>query len=76
VNEVGTEGSATGKSVGSFQQDEFKSHNHSYSQFPGERGNIADGRHWESKQGETGYKGGKETRPKNVYVNYLIRFRA
>ncbi len=66
-------GTATGDNVGSRQDDEFKSHNHSYTSFPNSRGDIASGRYWQAGGSTTGATGGNETRPKNVYVNYLIR---
>ena len=62
-----------GDVVGSRQEDEFKSHSHQYDKFPGDSGNIADGRYWESEKKDTEETGGNETRPKNVYVYYLIR---
>lgn len=63
----------TSSGVGSLQQDEFKSHSHSYTKFPGKSGDIASGRYWESEGSTTGETGGSETRPKNMYLYYIIK---
>ena len=63
-----------GDNVGSVQDDEFKRHTHQYEKFPGHEGpNIASGSYWLPSQVETGPAGGNETRPKNVYVNWIIK---
>lgn len=67
-------GSNIGDRVGSVQQDQFRSHNHSYTKFPDGHGDIASGRHWKAQDTRTGSTGGSETRPKNVYVNFIIKF--
>lgn len=70
-------GGNTGNLVGSVQEDDFKSHSHklykhhrSYKgEDPGDKP-FDDGTDVESS---THPAGGKETRPKNAYVNFLIR---
>ncbi|KAB8031864.1 tail fiber protein [Fluviispira multicolorata] len=65
-----------GNKIGSLQFDEFMSHNHDYmvrginSIFSHAGGTGWD---WDAK-GTTTNTGGKETRPKNIYVNYLIKY--
>ncbi len=66
-------GGNPGDKVGSVQDDEFKSHTHGYTEFPGGRGGIAGGDYWSSKTSQTAATGGKETRPKNLYVNWIIK---
>jgi microcystin-dependent protein len=66
-------GGSTGDNVGSVQDDEFRSHTHQYQLFPGDRGGIASGQYWTAANAQTGPAGGSETRPKNVYVNWIIR---
>ncbi|NJL29698.1 MAG: tail fiber protein [Thermoanaerobaculia bacterium] len=66
------EGGNMGDKVGSVQHDEFKSHAHPYDKLT-ERGNIASGSYWKFGTVETGAVGGKETRPKNSYVNWIIK---
>jgi len=70
-------GGNTGNSVGSYQADEFKSHNHRIYQ----SGNFGTGQNansehhmagtWNTRHQEA--TGGSETRPRNVYVNYIIK---
>jgi len=71
-------GGSTGDRVGSLQGDEFKSHSHEY---------ISPRRHSENESNEMMYptqyrvnqsyqtseEGGAETRPKNIYVNWIIK---
>lgn len=61
--------------VGTQQDDEFKKHNHSYdkSTYKGKGKGDWSGNYWENDGSNTGKTGGSETRPKNVYVYYLIR---
>jgi hypothetical protein len=67
-------GGNAGDNVGSVQDDEFRSHQHQYTLFPGRRGGIASGDYWSTNDNaQTGPAGGNETRPKNVYVNWIIR---
>lgn len=66
----------TASGPGSMQSDEFKSHNHTVpmSNGPLSTDNFA---HRASNQVgtiNTGSAGGNETRPVNVYVNYLVRY--
>lgn len=71
-------GGASGNQVGSVQMDDFKSHNHNL------RVNYGPGelpRDWAYfySAGNTAYgysdsAGGSETRPRNTYVNYIIRY--
>lgn len=72
---AGAIGGATGNAVGSVQADELKSHQHSLIiggafAFNG-TGNLAVPTQINSLSGATG---GNETRPKNAYVNYIIKF--
>lgn len=66
------------ENVGSFQDDEFGSHNHILkTQRFGGRIEKADGAQWylgggDDGQDHTRYSGGRETRPRNVYVYYAI----
>ncbi len=62
-----------GDQVGSVQKDEFAWHTHSYSRFPGVRGEIASGTYWAQTGGTTGGTGGRETRPKNAYLYFIIK---
>ena len=62
-----------GPKVGSLQADELASHTHSYTQFPNGSGNMASGRYWDAQTADTGSTGGNETRPKNMYLNFLIK---
>ena len=66
-------GGNSGDKVGSIQDDQFKEHTHTYNMFPHSRGDIASGRYWQGGPGQTGKAGGNETRPKNVYVNWIIK---
>jgi microcystin-dependent protein len=69
-------GGNTGDSIGSVQNDDFESHSHetSYS----EEGTLAAGSFhsapWVNGTHFTLNTGGSETRPKNVYVNYIIKY--
>ena len=62
--------------VGSYQKDELKSHTHSIP-FENKRNNWAGGGNVKNQAFEDGSNtsalGGNETRPKNAYVNYIIR---
>ena len=70
------EGGNTGDMVGSAQDDAFKSHEHQYTvhgntnavepyKYPGAGGG--------NPKKKTAATGGKETRPKNIYVNWIIK---
>ncbi|MCP4134097.1 MAG: tail fiber protein [bacterium] len=63
--------------VGSYQDDELKNHNHYlpdirflYSRKSGEGSGLILGK----PNYETSYTGGDESRPKNAYVNYIIKY--
>ena len=69
-------GGNIGDKVGSFQQDEFESHNHTISVY-----NTGGGAVVSQGQGSlvastqtTGNRGGSETRPKNAYVYFIIKY--
>jgi microcystin-dependent protein len=80
-------GGATGRNVGSVQDDAIRSHSHGLvggtSGYiftrPGQTGDVASnpqsgaGAGWWSYSPNTGTFGGAETRPQNAYVNFLIR---
>ena len=63
-----------GNKVGSVQDDEFKSHTHGYTEthYVGDGGNMS-GSHWNVTPSQTKATGGQETRPKNLYVNWIIK---
>ena len=68
-------GGNTGNNVGSYQGDTLKSHNHLYSKA------YSSGDFTSIKvagpaaaTGSTEYTGGSETRPKNAYVYYIIKY--
>jgi len=67
----------TGDAIGTYQQDEFKFHGHnitvnlsSYSAPVGGTSALWDG----FDAGSTSGSGGNETRPKNVYLNYVVKY--
>jgi hypothetical protein len=62
-----------GDRVGSVQDDMFGRHTHGYDQFPNSRGGIASGNYWQGGRVQTDAAGGNETRPKNLYVNWIIK---
>ena len=72
-------GSASADNVGSYQADEIKSHDHPNG-YPNNAGNIYDS--GGSRQAASffsgtttvGNSGGDESRPKNTYVDYIIRY--
>ena len=71
-------GGNTGNAVGSEQVDEFKTHRHGYdrpneqvSNNPDSGGGVYLTR-TVAQSTVTGFTGGNETRPKNVYVKYII----
>jgi hypothetical protein len=66
----------SGKQVGSFQKDAFAKHSHSLSVYRTEHPNGSASRagNVSLKSERTGEEGiSEETRPKNVYVHYLIK---
>lgn len=69
-------GGNAGDKVGSYQSDQLASHNHSYQSAATKDVSGDGGRSpfaWNPANYSTGYTGGNETRPKNVYVNYIIK---
>ena len=74
-------GGNTGDNVGSLQADEFKSHTHTqtlngYGALNGTGTNITNGAANGTRNAATDTQGagGSETRPKNVYVNFIIKY--
>ena len=73
-----TTGGATGNNVGSYQADEFKAHTHGG--IPLDAGGIygsGTARQASSYYGTLVYTsstGGNETRPRNTYIDYIIRY--
>lgn len=76
ANRTNINGTTVGNVVGSYQVDELKSHNHTYY---GAHSSAAYGT-LVFTQGQSGLSqavsttGGNETRPKNAYVNYIIKY--
>jgi microcystin-dependent protein len=71
-------GGAVGSSVGSIQNDELKSHTHTerYQGRSIQAGGNTIAHYLDNSASpgvETGATGGSETRPKNAYVNYIIK---
>lgn len=73
-------GSNFGNRVGSWQSDAFASHDHEvYPKLSGY--NLGEGNYMQGSpinptpygDANTGIRGGNETRPKNAYVNYIIK---
>ena len=69
-------GGATGDAVGSVQLDAFASHSHNYSTYGGVNAIPYDpGSYpYPGHSATTSSTGGSETRPRNVYVNYIIKY--
>ena len=81
---TGLGGQAQGNSVGSVQGDVFGSHDHQTTRNAA-NGDLGDGNTNFSGAGSalfgnaapyhrTSFEGGNETRPKNAYVNYIIKY--
>ena len=72
-------GGNTGNNVGSLQSDQYKSHRHSITGKDTLNGNLNqmyapyNGGASTSVTNGTDLSGGNETRPKNLYVNYIIK---
>lgn len=69
-------GGNTGDKVGSVQEDQFKSHTHNFRVGGGNEGhyNTVGGGDDDNIQGAKMLpRGGSETRPKNIYVNWIIK---
>lgn len=77
-------GGNVGNALGSYQQDMFKAHTHtvgingsdSGADVPGAQRfpNYVNDQYGAGGPKQTGSAGGSETRPKNIYVNYLIKY--
>jgi len=76
-------GANGGNAVGSYQRDQLRSHTHTGSREIGyNQGYNGSGLHGSEWQADTGRQdgfvtdptGGSETRPVNVYVNYIIKY--
>lgn len=70
-------GSGASNEVGSYQADQFKSHTHNHNTITSGTENWDGGPNVGpigSDPGTIDPAGGSETRPKNVYVNYIIKY--
>ena len=68
---------ATYTGVGSIQADQYATHNHSPTVIQtggSEQAQTGSGAIGMVSAGPIGYSGGNETRPKNAYVNYIIKY--
>ena len=67
--------SRVGDHVGSRQDDAFLKHHHSYykSTNLGKGNGNWSGDYWDNEEAKTEFTGDNETRPKNVYVYFMIR---
>ncbi len=61
------------RTVGSYQQDQFKAHEHVYREVTSGGGSAAGGSGAGLTEKSTSGGGGAETRPKNIAVYYYIR---
>ena len=66
-------GQVIGPQVGSRQGDQFKSHTHEFEKIGVVKGGLAANQYWTNSPAPTSATGGAETRPINVYLNFLIR---
>jgi microcystin-dependent protein len=68
--------SEKGRQLGSLQEDDFKKHSHSVMQWNGGDGNRSGHQDalYAGIKSKTGEEGGDETRPKNVAVNFIIKY--
>lgn len=77
---TGKPGGNTGNNVGSYQSDMFALHHHNYTTNSAPALNFSIGSHPPRTDDvggvntTTGDAGGSETRPKNAYVNYCIKY--
>jgi hypothetical protein len=65
-----------GGKVGSVQNDDFRSHTHSYEHPLGSENSdkhFYSGNHWRPGPHNTSATGGKETRPVNAYLFFIIK---
>ena len=73
---VNNSGGNTGDNVGSEQDDDFESHNHTVDFTSSGAAGALQAPGGVFPSGVSGSTGGNETRPKNVYVRYYIRYQA
>lgn len=68
-------GGATGDNIGSYQADQFANHSHAVGADNSATGSAGSARTGASVNTAfpTNASGGNETRPKNLYVNYIIK---
>lgn len=69
-------GGNTGDNVGSFESDQFLNHAHAYNLYTSSgnvNGQAAEAGTVLTSTGNTAGTGGNETRPKNLYVNFIIK---
>lgn len=66
-------GGNTGDNVGSVQDDELKSHSHSTPQGLSSGGGFGFPSGSAGLGSTSGSTGGSETRPKNIYLNYIVK---
>lgn len=77
---VSNSGGNAGIAVGSIQNDDFQSHSHSISWAahyvgpPNGQFKISGGTDYTFSQNIISSRGGHETRPKNVYVYYIVKY--
>ena len=64
----------TGRIMGSFQADEFKSHRHSQHNLYAPAAGVDAGFGARDNSANTGATGGSETRPRNIAMLYCIKF--
>lgn len=74
VRQAPAAGGAAGDRVGSFQDDLFESHTHTFTQLGGPGSVTQTQRNIGGVFVQTGAAGGNETRPKNLYFMYIIKF--
>jgi microcystin-dependent protein len=72
-------GGSAGNNAGSFESDDFKSHNHLMTGFAYKGGGEGDGSFgpgttFTLNRVTAATAGGTETHPKNAYVNYIIKY--
>ncbi|MCZ7639109.1 MAG: phage tail protein [Verrucomicrobia bacterium] len=67
-------GGNVGDRVGSYQGSQFESHTHAAARNSGGKELASGGSGSRPSEGTTGAAGGSETRPKNLYVNYIIKY--
>jgi microcystin-dependent protein len=74
-----TTGAGSGDALGSIQEDDVKAHTHSFATYQNTNsGNVVAQGNSTTPSGNmfttNSSSGGHETKPKNVYVNYIIRY--